>query len=63
MDIPDRMDLFSCARVYVEVDLEIGLLEDIKLTVAYWSNVQELDYEHLLFKCSHCHEYGHFVRH
>jgi len=46
----------------VEVDLEIGLPEAIKLSVADWTHIQELDYEQLPFKCRHCHEYGHFVR-
>jgi hypothetical protein len=46
----------------VEVDLEIGLPEAIKITVADWTHVQELDYEQLPFKCRHCHDYGHFAR-
>jgi hypothetical protein len=46
----------------VEVDLEIGLPEAIKITVADWTHVQELDYEQLPFKCRYCHNYGHFTR-
>ena len=54
---------YSCARICVEVDLEEGLLEAIKLTVAGWTHVQELDYEQLPFKCRHCHGHGHFAKH
>ena len=56
-------DQYSCTRICVEVDLEIGLPEAIKLIVEDWSHVQELDYEQPPFKCRHCHGYGHFVRH
>ena len=42
--------------------MKVGLLEAIKLTVADWSHVQELDYEQLSFKCRHCHGYRHFAR-
>jgi hypothetical protein len=47
----------------VEVDLEVGLPKAIKLTIADWTHIQELDYEQLPFKCRHCHGYGHFARH
>ena len=46
----------------MEVDLEIGLPEAIKINVAEWSHIQEIDYEKLPFKCLHCHEYKHFAR-
>ena len=55
-------DQKTCAQICVEIDLEIGLSKAIKLTVADWSHIQELDYEQLLFKCRHCHNYGHFAR-
>ena len=42
--------------------MEIGIPEAIKLTVADWSHMQELDYEQFPFKCRHCHGYGHFAR-
>jgi hypothetical protein len=58
-----RKDQYSCARICVEVDLEVGLPEAIKLTAADWTHIQELDYEQLPFKCRHCHGYGHFARH
>jgi hypothetical protein len=58
-----RKDQYSCARICVEVDLEVGLPEAIKLMAADWTHIQELDYEQLPFKCRHCHGYGHFARH
>ena len=57
-----RGEQFTCARICVEVDLEVGLSEVINLTVADWSHVQELDNEQFPFKCIHCHGYGHFAR-
>ena len=62
IDQAARKDQYSCARICVEVDLEEGLLEAIKLTVARWSDIQELDYEKIHFKCTHYHGYGHFAR-
>lgn len=62
IDQAARKDQYSCARICVEVDLEEGLPEAIKLTVAGWTHIQELDYEQLPFKCRHCHEYGHFAK-
>ena len=46
----------------MEVDLEAGLPEAIKLTVGSWTHYQKLDYEHLPFKCRNCQEHGHFQR-
>eukprot|EP00253_Pinus_taeda_P005679 PITA_05679 len=62
IDQAPRNDQYSCARICVEVDLEVGLPEAIKLPVADWTHIQELDYEQLPFKCRHCHEYGHFAK-
>ena len=45
IDREDRKYQYSCARICVEVDLDIGLPEGIKLTVIEWSYIQELDYE------------------
>ena len=42
--------------------VSIGLPEAIRLNVADWSHIQELDYEQLPFKCQFYHEYGHFAR-
>jgi len=55
-------DQFTCARICVEVNLEKGLPEAIKLTLGDWSHIQELDYEQIPFKCLHCHAYGHFAK-
>lgn len=55
-------DQLSVARVCVEVDLEAGLPEAVKLTINGWQHYQQVDYEQLPFKCKHCHEYGHFKR-
>ena len=62
IDRVERKDQYSCARICVEVDLEIGLPEEIKLNVGDWSHFQELDYELLPFRFRFCHEYGHFAR-
>ena len=56
-----RKDHYSCTRICVKVDLEIGLPKAINLTVADWSHTQELDYEQIPFKCCFCHGYGHFT--
>jgi hypothetical protein len=63
IDQADPKGQYSFARICVEVDLEAGLPEAIKLTVKGWQHFQQLDYEQLPFKCRHCHEYGHFQRH
>ena len=46
----------------MEVDLEVGLPEVVKLTVGSWTHYQKVDYEHLPFKCRSCQEHGHFQR-
>jgi hypothetical protein len=63
IDQAARKDQYSCAQICVEVDLEVGLPKAIKLTIADWMHIQELDYEQLPFKCRQCHDYGHFARH
>lgn len=62
VDGASNKDQFDCARICVEVDLEIGLPEAIKIRVGSWIHLQKLDYEQLLFKCRKCHVYGHFAR-
>ena len=54
--------MFFCARIYVEVDLEKGLLEVVNLYMDGWEHMQKVDYEQLPFKCKKCHEYSHFVK-
>jgi len=63
IDHAERRDQYSCVRICVEVDLEEGLPEAIKLMVVDWSYIQVLDYKQLPFKCLHCHNYGHFAKH
>jgi hypothetical protein len=62
IDKVDPKGQYSCARICVEVDLEAGLPEAIKLTVGDWQHYQKLDYEQLSFKCRNCHEYRHFQK-
>ena len=62
IDRVERREQYSCARICVEVGLEVALPKVIKLSIADWLHVQELDYEKLPFKCRHCHGYGNFAR-
>jgi hypothetical protein len=62
IDRADNKGQYTCARICVEVDLEAGLPEAVKLTVGSWTHYQKLDYEHLPFKCRNCQEHGHFQR-
>ena len=62
IDKAENKGQYSCARICVEVDLEAGLPEAVKLSVGSWSHFQKLDYEQLPFKCRLCHEHGHFQR-
>lgn len=51
----------ACACICIEVDLDKGLPETIKLKVDDWTHFQQLDYEQIPFKCKVCHKYGHFA--
>ena len=62
IDRANSKDQYDCARICVEVDLEVGFPEAIKIRVGSWTHVQNLDYEQLPFKCRKCHVYGHFAR-
>jgi hypothetical protein len=62
IDKADTKVNYTCARICVEVDLEAGLPEAVKLSVGSWSYYQKVDYEHLPFKCRNCQEHGHFQR-
>jgi hypothetical protein len=62
IDKADNKGQYSCARICVEVDLEAGLPEAIKLKIGEWAYYQKLDYEQIPFKCRQCHEHGHFQR-
>jgi hypothetical protein len=42
--------MYSCAWICVEVDMEKGLPEAIKLKLDDWTHIQKVDYEQILFK-------------
>lgn len=62
IDKANSKDQYDYARICVEVDLEVGLLEAVKMVVGPWTHIQKLDYEQLPFKCRKCHVYEHFSR-
>jgi len=62
VDKADNKNIYNCARICVEVNLEAGLPEAVKLKVGTWTHFQKVDYEHLPFKCRLCQEHGHFQR-
>ena len=39
IDRADRKDQYACARICVEVDLEMDLTKEIKLTIGEWSHI------------------------
>ena len=45
IDRANNKDQYGYARICVEVDLEVGLPEAIKINVGSWSHMQILDYE------------------
>ena len=45
IDKADPKGQYSCARICVEVNLEAGLPEAIKISVGDWHHYQQLDYE------------------
>ena len=50
VDKADNKSIYNCARICVEVDLEAGLPEAVKISLGSWSHYQKVDYEHLPFK-------------
>lgn len=62
IDKANSKDQYDCARICMEVYLDIGLPKAIKIIVGPLTHVQKLDYEQLPFKCRKCHVYGHFAR-
>ena len=44
------------------MELKKGLLKALQINMDGWSYQQELDYEHVLFKCNTLHEYEHFAK-
>jgi hypothetical protein len=57
-----RENIFSCTRIYVEVELKKGLLKVVMISLDNWKHLQQLDFEQLPFKCKVCHEYKHFAK-
>ena len=62
IDMASPKDQYAYARICVEVDLEAGLPEAIKLSMENRSHFQKLNYKQLPFKCRGYQEYGHFIR-
>ena len=52
----------SFARIHVEMDLSRALSDEVILEVFGEERVQTVDYEHIPFICSKCHEHGHLLR-
>jgi len=57
-----KNNIFTCARICVEMDFEKGLPEMIQINLEAWSHLQALDYEQVQFGCNSCHENGHFAK-
>jgi hypothetical protein len=55
-------NIYTCARICVDMEFSKGFPEAIQLNVDGWSHLQALDYEQVPFKCNSCHEYGHFTK-
>lgn len=51
-----KEDMHACAQICVEVDLGKGIPKEVKIKVDNWTQIQQLDYEQLRFKCKMCHE-------
>ena len=60
--VKPKGNIFTCAKICLEMDFSKGLLEAIKLNLEGWSHCQALDYEQVPFKCNIYHEYGHFAK-
>ena len=45
IDQENNKDQYDCAWICIEVDLEVGLPEVIKINVSNWTHVQKLDYD------------------
>jgi hypothetical protein len=55
-------NLFYCARICIEVDLEKRLPEALQINLDGWRHHQVLDYEKVPFKCMVCHAHKHFSK-
>ena len=56
------MRFVSFARIYVYLDISKEFPSSIKLSWQDEEWEQEIDYEHIPFRCNLCHEYGHLYR-
>jgi hypothetical protein len=45
-------NIYTCARICVDMDFSKGLPEAIQLNLDGWSHLQALDYEQVPFKCN-----------
>ena len=59
IDKAEKTDQYSCARICVEVDLDIGFPETINLIVVEWSYIRNLDYKKIPLRCYNCESPGH----
>eukprot|EP00253_Pinus_taeda_P029499 PITA_29499 len=62
IDKANNEDQYDCAKICVELYLEVRIPEAIKIRVGPWVHVQKMDYEKLLFKWWKCQVYGHSAR-
>jgi hypothetical protein len=52
----------SYARIYIEMDVSRALPEAISLEFRDEEWIQNINYEHIPFRCRRCHEHGHLIR-
>jgi hypothetical protein len=60
--VEQKGDLYSHGKIYVEVNLEKGILESLEIDIDGWVLQQSLDYEHIPFKCTTFHAYRNFAK-
>jgi hypothetical protein len=60
--VEPKGNIFTCARIYVGMDLERCLLKVIQINMEGWSHIQSIEYEKIPFKCNYFHEYGCFAK-
>lgn len=60
--VEPKENIFSCARICVEVDVEKGILKAVLISLDNWQHVQELNHEQLPFKCKICHKFEHLAK-
>lgn len=55
-------DFIEFSHIYVHMNILQSILETINLIYRDSTWTQPLDYEHVMFKCRWCHEYGHMFQ-